>query len=354
MGWRALYAVWALLLLTIGGGFGVLAALGPLPEPVAIVLPAPVVAAVTPPSGPQDLPTETINAVSRPLPIPPGADPALLEAGPHGPLPRIGPAGRSSIRAYGRAFDRADPRPRIALIIGGLGVNAAVTGEALRRLPPTVTLAFSPYLPPSAVALAETARSKGHELLVALPLEPTNYPLNNPGERAMLTGLTPGENADRLAWALSRFGAYVGVIGALGPMRGERFANLPERMNTLQEALQGRGLLYVDPRPGARNPERVWGRAIDLVLDEPATRGEIALKLEAMERLARERQTAVAYAGEASPVLVDRVAAWAGSAESRGFALAPISALIRRPEAYPAPEAAAHAPATPPPRPRTN
>jgi hypothetical protein len=74
---------------------------------------------------------------------------------------------------------------------------------------------------------------------------------------------------------------------------------------------------------------------VDIVVDEPATRGEIERKLDALERLARERGAAGAlgYAGEASPVLVDRVAVWAGGVEGRGLALAPVSAMIRRPSA---------------------
>jgi polysaccharide deacetylase 2 family uncharacterized protein YibQ len=170
------------------------------------------------------------------------------------------------------------------------------------------------------------------EILLALPLEPTGYPLNNPGDRALLTSLSPSENGNRLLWALSRFTGYVGVIGALGPMRGERFAAQGEAMGALQVTLQARGLLYLDPRPGARNPERAWGRGVDLVVDEPATRGEIERKLAALEALAREHGAALGYAGEASPVLVDRIAAWAGSVEGRGLVLAPVTVLVRRPE----------------------
>jgi len=114
-------------------------------------------------------------------------------------------------------------------------------------------------------------------------------------------------------------------------MRGERFALLPDRLGGLQQTLAGRGLLYLDPRPGAPQPARAWGRAVDLLVDEPATRGEIERKLDALERLARERGSALGYAGEASPVLVDRVAAWAGSVEGRGLVLAPVTALIRAP-----------------------
>ncbi|MBK1662809.1 divergent polysaccharide deacetylase family protein, partial [Paracraurococcus ruber] len=217
----------------------------------------------------------------------------------------------------------------------GLGMNAAVTEEAIRRLPGAVALAFSPYAPRPDLLL-DQARTRGMELLVALPLEPTGYPLNNPGDRALLTGLSPSENGDRLLWVLSRFTGYVGAIGALGPMRGERYAMLTEGLTSLQAALHARGLLYVDPRPGAvRAPDRAWGRGVDLVVDEPATRSEIERKLASLEALARERGSALGYAGEASPVLVERIAAWANGVETRGVVLAPLTALIRRPEQDP-------------------
>jgi len=357
-GWRLLGLVWALLLALLGSGAGVLAVLGP-PEPPVVT------AEATAPEAPA---TSLINGLGaipgtpRPggapaaaapgtaetaqpqaEPLPPGdtagtptiaADPALLEPGPHGPLPKIGPEGRTAIRAYGRAYDRADPRPRIGLVLGGVGLNAAIAEEAIRRLPQTTALAFNPYAPRLGPLLAQ-ARARGMETLVALPLEPTNYPLDSPGERVLLTGLPTHDNLDRLEWALSRFQAYVGAIGALGPLRGERFAAVPERLGAVQDVLRMRGLLYIDPRPGAPQPVRAWGRTIDLVIDEPATRAEIEAKLATLERLARERGSAVGYAGEASPVLIDRLAAWAGQVEGRGLALAPVTALLRRPEEPP-------------------
>ena len=93
--------------------------------------------------------------------------------------------------------------------------------------------------------------------------------------------------------------------------------------------------MLVTSRGPVRAPDRAWGRVVDMVVDEPATRGEIDLKLAALERLALERGPAGAlgYAGEASPVLVDRIAVWAGGLEGRGLAWAPVSAMIRRPAA---------------------
>lgn len=343
-GWAALGAFWLCVAGAAGGTAGVLTWLGPPPPERHAAAAAVPPAEPTPPAA-SAAPELARAEAAEPPPAPAprtgaggrsaggAVEPALQEAGPHGPLPRVGPDGRTPIRAYGHPFDRTDTRPRVGLVVGGLGMNAAVTEEAIRRLPPAVTLAFSPYAA-RIDFLLEQVRAKGAEMLVALPLEPAGHPtLNNAGNRALLTRLSPAENRDRLEWALSRFGGYVGAVGALGPMRGERFAEFPETLRPVQEALRARGLLYVDPRPGARPPERAWGRSVDIVVDEPATRGEIERKLEALERLAHERGTAGAlgYAGEASPVLVDRIAAWAGGVEERGLALAPVSAMIRRP-----------------------
>lgn len=303
-----------------------LATLGPLP-PLLVVEPAPAPVIEPPPLPPMPV----VEAPPAAIVIP-AADPALLEAGPHGPVPRIAVDGRTAMRAYARPAEaRAEARPRIGLIVGGLGLNAVVTEQAITRLPPAVSVAINPYAPRLALLL-DQARGRGIEMLMSLPMEPQGHPQNDAGDRALLTGLTPAANEDRLLWVLSRFHGYVGAVGALGPLRGERFAALSEPFLAMQDNLRRRGLLYIDPRPGARNPERAWGRAVDVVVDEPGTRGEIDIKLGILERLARERGTAIGLAGEATPVLLDRLVAWAAGLEGRGVLLAPVSSMIRRPE----------------------
>ncbi|SHJ14441.1 hypothetical protein SAMN02745194_01838 [Roseomonas rosea] len=306
----------------------------PPAPPVAAPPSAPVLEA--PPSAPEPPPlpapaTRAEAPADRPIPPP---DPSLQEPSRHGPIPRLGPEGRTSIRYYARPFDRAESRPRIGLVVGNLGLSAALSEEAIRRLPPEAGLAFSPYGSRPA-PLLERARARGMEVLSALPLEPANYPMNDPGDRALLTTLPLAENADRLAWVLSRIGGQVGAIGALGPMRGERFAALPESIGGVQDVLRQHGLLYIDPRPGVPNPPRAWGRSVDLVVDEPATRSEIDRRLAELERIARERGSALGLAADVSPVLVDRVAAWAAGLGERGLVMAPVTALVRRPEDLP-------------------
>lgn len=327
-GWYWLGAFWVVVLVGLGGGAATLAVLGP-PNTV-LVMPG------SPPSL-EPMATAEIATVATPLPrgIPENLlrhlDPALVELTAMGPMPRIGADGRMPMRAYSRPFDRQDTRPRVALILGGIGLRASISEEAIRTLPPQIGLAFTPYAPAPA-PLIERARDRGFETLVALPLEPTGYPMNDPGDRALLTGLSAGENAQRLDWLMALYPGHVGAVGALTSMRGERFAALSEPFAQMQLALAARGLLYFDPRPGSPNPQRAWGLTVDVVVDEPHTRGEIDQRLALLERLAVQRGSALAYLGEATPVSLQRLSAWAAGLESRGIALAPITALIRRPD----------------------
>ena len=378
-GWRGLGLFWLLVLLVLGGTALRLNRLGPpeppetvaeapqapealapapagaepvappavaldpisAPSPGQAVVPAPAVVEPSPPAAeasaqtpaapappPLDVPVAAPDfPAARPIPAP---DPALLEQGRFGALPRVGTDGRTSIRAYAGQFDRQDTRPRVGIIVADLGISNAQTEDAIRRLPPSVTFAISPYAP-RAAQVAERLRAKGAETLIGLPLEPTGYPLNDPGNRALLTGRSAPENLANLEWVLSRFPGYVGTIGVVGGMRGERFASMEQSYLALQESLRNRGLLFVDARPGVAGPARAWGRSVDVILDEPATRTEIERRLGELETIAKARGSALGLAHAATPVVVDRLVAWAAGLERRGLALAPISVLIRRP-----------------------
>jgi polysaccharide deacetylase 2 family uncharacterized protein YibQ len=350
-GYRSLGLAWAAVLALLAGGVGTLAWLGPLPAPPVAEAPAvpdapPPMPAVAEPPAPapiiaapalSPLPEPAATAAPErpasagpPVIAPPEA--ALLEPSRHGMVPRLGPENRSSIRAYARPFDRGDTRARIGIVINNIGLNGQFSEDAIRSLPGGVTLAFSPYAA-RPEPLQDRARARGMEMLVALPLEPQGFGQHaDPGPQALLTGLPLAENLDRLDWALSRIQGQVGAIGGLGSMRGERFAANGELLASVQQALTRRGLLYVDPRPGAPQPERAFGRGIDLLLDEPsAVRAEVERQLAVLEGLARQRRSAVGLANNPTPSVVAAIAAWSAGLEERGAVVVPISALIRAP-----------------------
>ena len=67
----------------------------------------------------------------------------------HGAIPRIAPDGARPAEIYARAdASRCRARkdgPRIAIVVGGLGISANVTQQAIDKLPGPVTFAFAPY-----------------------------------------------------------------------------------------------------------------------------------------------------------------------------------------------------------------
>jgi len=331
-GWRILAAFWLLLLLAGGGGAGWLHHLGP-PEPnassallfTAGVPPHPGAPGMTvvgpaPPPQPHGKPGTPIAA-----PIA-----ALLEPAPDVGgvgLPRVAPGMKPPMQAYAGGYDATDQRPRIAFVLSGIGLSDPDSEDAVRQLPAGVTLAVSPYAA-RPEALLEKARPLGHEFLVSLPMEAKGFPLNDEGPHSLLTGVNAAENRQSLYWSLSRFAGYAGATNALDGMRGERFAASGEQMLQVMDDLSGRGLFFVEARPGEPPPGHIAGRSVDLVVDEPPVRSEIAAHLAQLEQIAREKGAALGLAGMPRPVTVDQLADWTSQLGAHGFALVPVSALL--------------------------
>ncbi len=97
--------------------------------------------------------------------------------------------------------------------------------------------------------LAARARNEGHELLLQVPMEPFDYPANDPGPQTLLTSLDAGQNIDRLHRLMSRFQGYVGISNYLGA----RFtASEPALAPVLRETAK-RGLIYLDDGTSSRS-----------------------------------------------------------------------------------------------------
>jgi hypothetical protein len=234
------------------------------------------------------------------------------------------------MQVYAAGFDHTSQRPRVGLIIAGIGLNQADSDAAIRTLPGGVTLAFSPYAQDPTKLLA-AARAAEHEYLLSIPMEPQGYPLNDPGPQALMTTLSREQNQPRLDWALSRIPGYVGTTGALGNLRGQRFASMQDEMQPVLSELAHRGLLYIDARTEAAPLPLVWDRSIDLVVDEPDAAADIDAKLAQLSKLAHEKGSALGLATAPRPVTIQRIAAWTDGLTADGLALAPVSALVRAP-----------------------
>jgi len=222
--------------------------------------------------------------------------------------------------------------PRIAVVVTGLGLSQAVSEMAITRLPAAITLSFSPYANDLGQWFAR-ARSKGHEVLIDLPMEPSTFPQDDPGPRALLTSLDAAENLERLRWILARGPGTLGVAAVMG----SRFTASEADLQPMLQELKARGVLFLDNRSSEQS---VSGRlAADLALrhaindrtldDGTPNRESIRARLAQIERLAVARGNSIAM-GRSLPVTLERLLDWAAGIEERGFVLVPISVVIDR------------------------
>jgi polysaccharide deacetylase 2 family uncharacterized protein YibQ len=250
----------------------------------------------------------------------------LWAPGPGGaPLPIVGGDGRLPAQAYARPFV-SNGAPKVALVVGGMGLNPQVTRHAIETLPPEVTLAFMPYAE-GLQGWIDMARAAGHEVLIETPMEPGDYPTNDPGPFTLLVDNRPDETVSKLEWVLSRATGYFGISNYLGG----RFVGSDAAMAAVTGSLARRGVAFIDDGSARRRPGPLRASA-DRVVDDQLTAEAIARQFASLEAAAFSRGQALGR-GFAYPVTVNEAARWARSVSQRGLQLAPASALLTPPQA---------------------
>jgi polysaccharide deacetylase 2 family uncharacterized protein YibQ len=283
---------------------------------------------------PSRTPETLARALRRPLVRAPVK--ALQEKTPFGAIPRIARDGRKPLDVYARpykgkvAVGKLQPA-RIAIVIGGLGISPSSTREAINKLPEEVTLAFAPY-GRGLQNLVDSARRNGHEVMLQIPMEPFDYPDNDPGPRTLLSTIEPSENVKRLQWLMSRFSGYFGVTNYMGA----RFTSSEQALQPIMKWIGKRGLVFLDdgasPRSQAVNLSTASGlpvKTANIRLDYGQTPQSIKAALGDLETLAAEQGFAVGV-GTGLPLTIKFVAAWARTLADRGIELIPVSAAFRR------------------------
>jgi polysaccharide deacetylase 2 family uncharacterized protein YibQ len=259
-----------------------------------------------------------------------GIDPRLLEKSRYGMIPVMSD-GLKPFTAYAAEADRvkAAKMPVVAIVVGGLGIGAAKTTDAIMKLPAAVTLAFTPY-GSDPTKLAERARTQRHEILLQIPMEPFDYPDNDPGPQTLLTSLAAEQNLDRFYWHLSRFQGYAGIANFMGA----RFVVTDAVMQPIVREAAKRGLGYFDdgtaPRsvaPSLTAAQTVPFAKADFTIDAVPTAVEIDRALARLETLAKERGIAVGVAS-ALPISIERISVWTRALDSRGIMLVPLTTAM--------------------------
>ncbi len=220
-------------------------------------------------------------------------------------------------------------RPLIAILIDDAGLNRRNTARLVAMQGP-LTLAYMTYADDLEQQSA-TARARGHELMVHMPMEPLD-PDQDVGPNALLTELDPAELRRRLNWGLDRLQGYVGINNHMG----SRFTAWEPGMAMVMEELRRRGLLFVDSRTisasvGARMAERyaVPHADRDVFLDNDEEGAAVAERLIELEAVARRRGMAIGI-GHPHDGTVAALADWLPSLAEKGFVLVPVTAIVER------------------------
>lgn len=217
-------------------------------------------------------------------------------------------------------------RPRIALLVGGIGLSLADSTAAIDRLPASVSLA----VPPQAGNLDRVLpliQTHGHEYLLSVPMEPVSFPLDDPDStHALMLSLTEQENEIRLRSILAKAPGYVGLTNTLGPLDGSRLMENADLFDVVQRAVTEHGLFFLE---AGDQKLQVAGRQADVILDDaPLTGGALDARLDELTHIAMEKGTAVGIITLPRPVTLDRAVAWSQGLAKKGIDLVPVSDLI--------------------------
>ena len=267
----------------------------------------------------------------RPLKAAPVAD--LVEESSIGQLPRIGSNNKKPSDVYARTVPLGvihSDRPKIAILLGGMGLNPKLTQQAIKDLPDDVTFAFAPY-GDNLQAQVNQARAGGHEVLLQLPMEPMGYPANNPGPKTLLADADAAANMEALHWHMSRFAGYTGITNYMGG----KLLSTSAALKPVMAEMHKRGLIYLEDSSTALTVSETVAKETNLserraqvVIDADPTPQSIAAALELLEGEARTNGFAIGT-GSGLEVTVESVKAWAAQLQTKGILLVPVSAVYK-------------------------
>ncbi len=224
--------------------------------------------------------------------------------------------------------------PRVAILLRGVGRNDRNSEFAVSSLPPAISMAVAPYVG-SAQQWAAQARERGHEVIIQVPLEPSDYPNTDPGPETLLVSSTPTINASRLRTVLDRFSGYSGVTSYFGG----KLLQSEAALRPFLEDIKSRGLIYIsEPNASQALVRKLAGElgvlygGADVVVDTYQTPEQIQKGLEELVGVARQKGSAIglAYASRSS---IEQLRIWSETVAEKGVTLVPVGVLAQTPGA---------------------
>lgn len=218
--------------------------------------------------------------------------------------------------------------PKIAIIVTNLGISQYFTESAL-ELPNNITLGFLPYVKKHR-NLLEKADEKQYNILIQLPLEPQNYPLEDPGPFGVLKKQTIEENIKKIQIILDRFQNYHNLVGVYSELQ-ESFSEDVNNITPILDFIKNKSLLFINGN--YQNDDLVdliqkkKFLTNNLIIDDTLSIEAILSNLDNLENIARINGKAIGYI-RPYKISMDMLKEWLKTTKAKNIDIVPISAIM--------------------------
>lgn len=218
----------------------------------------------------------------------------------------------------------------LSIIVDDFGNYGGALLTEFAKTHPAVTFAILPHTPYAEESM-QLARQHGHEFIIHVPMEPINYPRENPGDHAIFIQLSANEISRRMERFINQLPDCIGVNNHMGSL-----ATADENtMQSVMQTLRKHNLLFVDSRTTSssvaynvaqKNLVPAFKR--DVFLDEPdLSDANLNKKISECVSLAQTRPYVIAIMHCRTEAHLKYLNSFIARAEQAGFELVPLSQL---------------------------
>ncbi len=192
-----------------------------------------------------------------------------------------------------------------------------------------VSFAVLPYRTYS-TEIANEANAMGRDVLLHLPMEPVDYPKNDPGEGSVFLSMSDEEISGQVAMDIDAVPHIIGVNNHMG----SKFSENREKMMVVLNTVREKKLFYLDSRTSPKTTgfnlaKEIGLRALDrnVFLDNDQDVAYTLTKFEELIEIAKKSGFAVAI-GHPHPTTIAALEKMVERFESEGIEVVPVSSLL--------------------------
>lgn len=256
----------------------------------------------------------------------------LHESTPFGMVPIIRKSdGMTAFKGYRREFTPSPTaRGLISLVMVDYGLSKTASDAALQELPEGTTLALSAYST-DAQKMTTSARQKGHEVWLGLPVQSSDFGNDDSGNQTILVNASVDQNKSRLLTTLGKATGYVGVIDMDTPAFTDNAADLDSIYTSILD--RGLALAQGNPKDTLTGEFAITHKAPfvqnDMWIDQEVSKEAVNRELAKLQQIALNGGTAVGFF-HPYPAVVKAINDWQDDLAKDQIELAPLSAVIEQ------------------------